>query len=62
MMTMIFTTEQSDVAFFGVEKMGSTPRQLWPGHPCKTYVSSPPTILRGILVLFQASHPDPGTH
>jgi hypothetical protein len=62
MTTMIFTTEQTGVAFYGAEKMGSTPWQLWPDHPCKTYVSSPAIIFRGVMVFFQVSHPDPDTH
>lgn len=45
--------------FWGREE-GSTPGQPWPGHPCKTYVSSPAIIFRGILVFFQVSRPGPG--
>lgn len=48
--------------FLGVEMMGSTPGQLWPGRPCKTYISSPAIIFRGILVFFQASRPGHGIH
>jgi hypothetical protein len=48
--------------FFGGEKMGSTPGQLWPGHPCKTYISSPAIIFWGVLVFFQVSRPGPAIH
>jgi hypothetical protein len=47
MTTMIFTTEQTGVAFFGAENMGSTHANCGMVIPVK-----PAIIFRGVLVFF----------
>lgn len=54
MTTMIFTTQQTGADIFGVEKMGSTPRQLLPGHPCEPMTHHLPLFLKEIWSSFKS--------